>query len=57
MNGEGIIIMLMGLLDMQMYVPSRDELNKVKMDKSQSPRCVMLGGGGQEMMKGNIRAI
>ena len=57
MNGEGIIIMLMGLLDMQMYVPSRDELNKVKMDKSQSPRGVMLGGGGQEMMKGNIRAI
>ena len=57
MNGEGIIIMLMGLLDMQMYVPSRDELNKVRMDKSQSPRCGMLGGGGPEMMKGNIRAI
>lgn len=56
MNEEGIIIMLMGLLDMQMYVPSRDEMNKVRMDKSQSPRCVT-GGGDQEMMKGNIRAV
>lgn len=47
---------------MQMDVQSRDEPNKVDggagMDKGlQSPRCVMLGGGDREMMKGNIRAI